>query len=199
MNVLHIVILVATLFATNLAYATNYKFPGFKSGAKADLESLFDNANNYVLYNSKAYLKANQTVVNTLNTYGVVEQTTLENPIGISEQLVSLKQTGASYYQCVQFVKALSDIGWTGGWHKGVNLNKNMFIRWRFIAKFQSDGTYNGSNGGHVAIAVTSNSNGVVIIDQNYDGDDSSDYGKIAYHVIPWSSAVNYSLVEIPE
>ncbi len=73
-----------------------------------------------------------------------------------------------------------------------------MFLDWQLIAKFKSDGYYDGSVNGHVALAIASNSNGVYVMDQNWGGSRTADYGKVAIHLIPWSEAENYTLVTKP-
>ena len=49
-----------------------------------------------------------------------------------------------------------------------------MYLNWRIIAKFKSNGKYWQSGDptpyGHVALVIASNSNGVYVIDQNWEG-----------------------------
>ncbi|MDK1286776.1 BPSL0067 family protein [Pseudoalteromonas umbrosa] len=211
MKVLNSLLMIVTLGASLVAAAQDYSFAVLKSGVKQDLEQLIDNPNNFVRENdhvfggSMLYLKHTSSTANTFRQYGVANnhQHDSRNISSVAD-LISVGESFDSYFQCVQFVRALSNAGHTSKWKwSGAKLNSSMYLKWRIIAKFKSDGTYwqPGDSGapGHVAIALGSNANGVYVIDQNWEGNGYSTYGKVAVHLIPWSEASKYSLLTIPK
>ena len=192
------------------AQAQDYSFAVLKPGVKSDLENLISNPNNfsresdYVFGGSILYLKHTTSIANVLKKYGVVNSHTHDsNHISSLSDLISVGERGDTYYQCVQFIRALSTAEHTSHWQwSGANLNPSMYLKWRVIAKFKADGKYwqpgDKKPYGHVAIALGSNSNGVYVIDQNWEGTGTSDYGKVGVHLIPWTEASKYSLLTIP-
>lgn len=214
-----------TLFILSFStLAQDYILPELKTGVQDDITSLildssnFSSETEYVFGSSIKYLKYNTDSVNIFKKYGTVSNEII-HPNGYNDQpeissnydLLSVGNEAKSwsdghyieYFQCVQFAQAISNAGKaTNRWRESTqdnSLNINTDLSWRLIAKFSTDdGLYDGSDNGHVALAIMSNEKGVYVIDQNWEGSRSADYGKIGIHIIPWSEANNYALVTIP-
>lgn len=209
MKILKILLITFTYLCSLSSLAGDYSYAQLKPGAKDDLMGLIENHNNFFTSTEKhfnlpiAYLRYNQSIDSVLQKYGPTSDInqpgdTLYKINGSYIPRMSLGSYGENYYQCVQFVKAVSDAGSGRYWKAGDDLQEGMYLFWRVIAKFLPDGTYDGTRGGHVAIAVAANSSGVYILDQNWEGNYNWDYGKIGLHLIPWSEAEKYSLVTKP-
>jgi hypothetical protein len=106
-------------------------------------------------------------------------------------------------YQCVGFVKAVSNLKYTstGDWE--VNLGITPFTmpnKGDIIATFLNNGDYYG----HVAIVISVHSDGVYVIDQNSDGTGDVPVGKVYIRKIIFDNSVSrtknlykYSTVKI--
>lgn len=208
MNLVKKIVLFTLMILSLNAFSQDYEFPVLKSGVKQDLENLISNPNNFVGGTDKfgksiLYLKYNTGSVDVFSKYtnSAYIYDNISSDISYTEKLITVSPYNTNYNQCVQFAQAVSNAGSaTNIWKSsGEFLNTSMYLHWRLIAKFNSNGFYDGSNGGHVALAIGSNSNGVYVIDQNWEGDHNSYYGKIAIHIIPWSTASEYSLVTKPK
>ncbi|RJE77680.1 hypothetical protein BGP78_01400 [Pseudoalteromonas sp. MSK9-3] len=192
-------------------YAQDYKFATLKPGVKNDLESLISNSNNFsretdhVFGGSILYLKYTNNIANIFKKYGSTSASKHDSRYITSlNDLISVGESFDTYFQCVQFIRALSDAEHTSHWRwSGAKLNSSMYLKWRVIAKFKSNGKYwqpgDSKPYGHVAIAIGSNSNGVYVIDQNWEGNGTADYGKVSVHLLPWHEAENYSLLTVPK
>jgi hypothetical protein len=215
------------IFSLN-AFSQGYEYPVLKAGVKNDIVTLIADSDNFVgeteyhFNENIAYLKHTNYTVSVFNKYGTTSGEiyhpkcyNYDQPyISSTEELLSVGngskaysgegecQVYIEYFQCVQFAQAISNAGTaTGRWKEpegDPNIDQNTDVSWKLIAKFGPDGYYNGSINGHVALAIGSNYKGVYVIDQNWEGSRTADYGKIGIHIIPWSEATNYGLVTIP-
>ncbi|MGB2110390.1 MAG: hypothetical protein ACPHY8_00140 [Patescibacteria group bacterium] len=223
MNLAKIFTATLLIFLSLNVFSQEYTFITLKSGVKEDLENLISNPNNfeneteYVYGKSISYLKYTNTISNLFEKYGTVSDVSHDSisedgisRISSTDTLISVgnnsfdPETQQEFFQCVQFIQAISNAGSAGNRWKssGANLNKSMYLKWRIIAKAKPNGYYPrwyDNFTGHVALAITSNDIGVYVIDQNWEGNRDSDYGKIGVHLIPWSEAENYSLMTIPK
>jgi hypothetical protein len=194
------------IFSLN-AFSQNYEYPVLKQGVKNDIENLIANQNNFVGGTTEGgdsilYLKYNNNSINVFSKYTSTNYI-YDYPsanINYSTPLITVSPYDTNYNQCVQFAQTISNAGQaTGIWKSDGNfINQSTYLHWKLIAKFKSNGYYDGSSGGHVALAIGSNANGVYVIDQNWEGNSSSNYGKIAIHIIPWETAEEYSLLTKP-
>jgi hypothetical protein len=207
MNLFKKAFVVSTMILSLNAFSQDYEFAVLKSGVKQDLETLIGNANNFVSEtdhnsnNNISYLKYTSNIAKIFKKYGVSNNISHDSDnISSLDELISVGESFDTYYQCVQFIRAISDADGTDKWKwSGAYLNQNMYLNWRIVAKFKSDGTYWQSGDptpyGHVALVIASNSNGIYVIDQNWEGDGTLDYGKVAIHLIPWDEADEYALL----
>lgn len=91
------------------------------------------------------------------------------------------------YYQCVGFIKVATKIFKSSGsdWYKFNNTNisdKNQPKPYSVIATFNKENKYEG----HTALVLSSNNQGVFIVDQNWNYD-----GEILFHFIPYGKEEN--------
>jgi len=201
-----IVLAALMIFSLN-AFSQNYEYPVLKQGVKNDIENLIANQNNFVggttaSGNSILYLKYNNNSINVFSKYTSTNYI-FDDPssdISYSTPLITVSPYEYGTYQCVQFAQVISNAGKANlTWKSDGNfIDRTTYLHWKLIAKFNSNGFYDGLNGGHVALAIGSNANGVYVIDQNWEGNSSSNYGKIAIHIIPWETAEEYSLLTKP-
>ncbi len=218
-----VVFIIALMIFSLNAFSQDYEYPVLKPGVINDLNTIIANPDNFVVeadyYSSEniGYLKYNNYTTSVFSKYGTTSgeiyhpDGTYDQPnISSTEELLSLgngtyaysKGVYMEYFQCVQFAQAISNAGQaTNRWKEpdvNPNIDLNTDVSGKLIAKFGADGYYNGSINGHVALALSSNENGVYVIDQNWEGSRTADYGKVGVHIIPWSEATNYGLVTIP-
>lgn len=218
MNLVNKVLSLFLIIMSLNAYSQDYVFATLKPGVIQDLESLISDPNNFVNGTDKngksiAYLKYTDEISKVFTDYSWVKTSNVaSDDIDYQEELISVAEKhDYTYLQCVQFVRALSNAKGTNTWQSSgkigntnsAYLNRDMYLKWRIIAKFKTNGKYwqdgDPKPYGHVAIAIGSNSNGVYVIDQNWEGDGESFNGKVALHLIPWSEAKKYNLLSIPK
>jgi len=103
--------------------------------------------------------------------------------IGGQEALGITPANEDNTYQCVAFIKAVSNLfgtRTTSDWKRGNKVSSN-------TAKYTIVATFNGFNNsylGHVGIFMGTYPGGIVLVDQNYLSN-----GAIAQHRIPWGTA----------
>lgn len=223
-----VVFIIALMIFSLNAFSQDYEYPVLKPGVINDLNTIIANPDNFVVeadyYSSEniGYLKYNNYTTSVFSKYGTTSGEIYHPKCNDYDQPY-ISSTGAllsvgngskaysgegecevyiEYFQCVQFAQAISNAGQaTNRWKEpdiNPNIDQNTDVSGKLIAKFGANGYYNGSINGHVALALSSNENGVYVIDQNWEGSSTADYGKVGVHIIPWSEATNYGLVTIP-
>lgn len=207
--------LIFLVFISMNVFSQDYEEPELKDGVKDDILTLISGMSDYFVVETEAhyglpivYLLYTDQTAGIFNQYGETSSHEHDSSyITSNDLLISIGNDsywkGSIYYQCVQFVQAISDVGLAKYWlADSSTLDKDETntsnIKWKIIAKFNSDGSYDGTEGGHVALALSVTDNGVYVIDQNWEGDASADYGKTGIHLLPWSVAENYSVVTRP-
>jgi hypothetical protein len=113
--------------------------------------------------------------------------------------VASQEEVDYAYYQCVGFVKAITDMGTTyqsrtANWDPLERLSPN-----NLPPQFTAIATFKDSTGdskanlyvGHVAIFWGANSSGIWVIDQNWSDNTAGidPVGSIAFHFIPFDES----------
>ncbi len=102
-------------------------------------------------------------------------------------------------YQCVGFVKAITNLGSTSTWIEGNQVSRfNLPNRGDVIATFDENGDYDF---GHVAVVLSASNTHIYVIDQNWEGTGETPVGRVIIHAISFdgtgnADADNYSIVE---
>jgi len=201
---------VCCMFMANSCLAVEYKVLKVKSSFKHTVPILsFQYLN--VLREGKRFLVGSNATKNLLKNYGNVQLKTENLGNNITEERIRLQRNGESGFQCVGFVKAVTEHPFdknTYSWRGGELISKTSAPPiYSVIAVFKNndsnnmeDRTYeNSSTTSHVAIYLGATTSYILVIDQNSDNN-----GTLAIRRIPWStngparnSANNYRIVTI--
>jgi len=207
--VLIFVVMVSGLFAENVYVKSSFKnkipqmFFQLNNDDMREYFRIFDRMAIRLTWRDK-YGDRGMKAKSFLKEYGVVARThwgeRIDDTTGKYVSVASQAEVDYAYYQCVGFVKAVTNMGSryisrTSNWVPLSRLSpNNLPPKYTPIATFK-DTTGDGNANryvGHVAIFYSGNSEGIWVIDQNWS-DTSGGYdpvGSIAFHFIPFNENI---------